>query len=111
MEISQKEIAPGTVLLTVAGKVMLGLDSEQIIDVVNGLLVEGKRKFVFDLAGVTRIDSTGIGRFIASYNRIAAAGGSMRMAAAARHLYQAFHISRLDTIFRFYPSVEEACKE
>ena len=99
------------VVFTVIGKVMLGAESEKIVDKVDDLLREGKRKIIFNLAGITRIDSTGIGRFIASYNRIAAAGGEMRMAAAAHYLFQAFHISRLDTVFRFYPSVEDATKE
>jgi len=43
-------------------------------------LAEGARKIIFDLSGVTVIDSTGIGRFIASFNKIMAAGGEMRMA-------------------------------
>src|SRR5690349_1083277 len=110
MEISHSEIAPETVVITVAGKVMLGTDSEQITDLVSNLVREGKRTFIFNIAGVTAIDSTGIGRFISSYNKIAAAGGQMRMAGAARTLFNAFHVSRLDTVFRFYPSVQEACE-
>jgi anti-sigma B factor antagonist len=110
MEITQNEIAPATVVVTVTGKIMWGAESEKLEDVVAGLLRDGKRTIIFDIAGVNRIDSTGIGRFIASYNKIAAAGGKMRMAGAASYLFQVFHISGLDSVFRFYPDVEEACK-
>ena len=110
MEISHKEIAPDTVVVTIAGKVMMGPESEQITTLVNDLLGERKRIIIFDIAGINKIDSTGIGRFISSYNQVAAAGGEIRMAGAPRFVFQAFHVCRLDTVFRFYPSVDEACE-
>jgi anti-anti-sigma factor len=110
MEISRRDAAPDMVVVTIAGKVMMGPESEQITTLVSDLLHEAKRVIVFDIADVTKIDSTGIGRFISSYNQVAAAGGQMRMAGAPRYIFQAFHICRLDTVFRFFPTVEEACK-
>jgi len=108
MEIHHNEIAPGTVAVTDACKVMTGAEREKIENLVEQLLREGKRIIIFDIAGVTTLDSTGIGRFIASFNKIAAAGGRMMMAAATGHVFQTFHVSMLDTVFPFYPSVEEA---
>lgn len=110
MELSHSEISPAMAVVTVTGKVMMGEESEQIVRLADQLLREGKRTIIFDIGGVTAIDSTGIGRFIWSYNKIAAAGGEMRMAGAAGHLLQTFHVSLLDTVFSFYPTVEEACK-
>ena len=34
----------------------------------------------------------------------------MRMAEAAGFVFQAFHVCRLDTVFRFFATVDEACK-
>jgi anti-anti-sigma factor len=110
LEISHNEVVPGTVVISLAGKLMLGPDGENIPDLVERFLREGKRTVVFDLAGLTVIDSTGIGRFIASYNKIAAAGGEMRMAGATGHLFHSFHVSLLDQVFPFFPSTEEALK-
>ena len=110
MEINHNEIAPDLVVITIAGKVMRGPESEQITTFVSDLLRQAKRKIVFNLAGVTKIDSTGIGRFIFSYNQIVAAGGEMRIAGARGFVFQAFHVCQLDTVFRFYPSVDEACQ-
>jgi anti-sigma B factor antagonist len=109
MEISYRQTAPDTVVVTIAGTVMMGSESEQITALVSDLLRAAHRVIVFDLGGVTKIDSTGIGRFIASYNQIAAAGGEMRMAGVAGFVFQAFHVCRLDTVFRFYATVDEAC--
>jgi anti-anti-sigma factor len=110
MEINRRDAAPDMVVVTIAGKVMMGPESEQITTLVSDLLLEAKRVIVFDITDVTKIDSTGIGRFISSYNQVASAGGEMRMAGAPRYIFQAFHICRLDTVFRFFPTVEEACK-
>jgi len=110
MEISHSEKAPGTAVVTLAGKVMMGPESERILHVVDELMRQGKRVIVFDVAGVTHIDSTGIGRFISSYHKIAAAGGELRMAAATGAVFHAFHVSLLDRVFRFYQDVDAACK-
>lgn len=110
MEISQRETGPGVMVVAVSGRVMTGPSSEPIVTTVEDLLRRGYRKIVFDLAGITTIDSTGIGRFIFSYNRIAAAGGEMRMAGAQGHVFEAFHVSLLDTVFQFFDTVEAATK-
>jgi anti-anti-sigma factor len=110
MQVSHHEIAPDLVVVTIAGPVMRGPESEQITILVSDLLRQAKRTMIFDLAGVTKVDSTGIGRFISSYHQIVAADGAMRMAGARGFVFQAFHVCRLDTVFRFYPSVDEACK-
>ena len=108
MEISHREIAPATVVIALAGKLMLGPEGDRIVSLVEEFLSHGKRRIVFDLSGVTVIDSTGIGRFISSFHKIAAAGGEMRMAGATGHVLQSFRVSLLDKVFRFYPSVEAA---
>jgi anti-anti-sigma factor len=108
MEISHSQIAPGTAVVKLSGKVMMGQESEQIVNLVEQLLSAGTKTIIFDMAGVSHIDSTGVGRFISSYNKAASAGGEVRMAAATGHLFQVFHVSLLDTVFRFFPTVEEA---
>jgi len=108
MEISHKEVGPGKAEVTLGGKIMLGMESEQIVNLVDELLKKGTRTIIFDLGGVTAIDSTGVGRFIWSYNKIAAAGGEMRMAGATGHVLQTFRVSLLDTVFSFYDTVQAA---
>lgn len=108
VEIAHREVAAGTVVITLAGKLMLGPEGDQIVTLVESQLAAGTRKFVFDLSGVTVIDSTGIGRFISSFNKIMAAGGNMRMAGASGHVMQSFRVSLLDKVFSFYPTLQQA---
>ncbi len=108
LAIGQKEVKPGVVVVTLTGRVMLGDESAEIETLVDGNVQQGRKHFVFDLAGVTHIDSTGIGRFISSLNKVRQAGGTLRMAAASGQLRDAFRVTRLDTVFNFYPDIETA---
>ena len=108
LEITQREIDPATAIIKLTGKVMMGADSEPIIHLVDGFLAEGKRLIIFDVSEVTRMDSTGVGRFIYSFNRITSAGGTMRVAGATGHIHDIFHVSLLDTVIPFFPTLEAA---
>jgi anti-sigma B factor antagonist len=110
MEIRHEQAGPGTAIVTLSGKLMLGSGTDRIVALVDQLLAQGTRNVVFDLAGVTVLDSTGVGQFIASFNKLMSAGGQMRMAGATGHILQTFRVSRLDKMFPFYPSAEEAAK-
>jgi anti-anti-sigma factor len=108
VEIAHREVAAQTVVITLTGKLMLGPEGDRIVSLVEQQLAAGTRKFIFDLSGVTVIDSTGIGRFISSFNKIMAAGGEMRMAGAGGHVMQSFKVSLLDKVFSFYPTLQQA---
>ncbi|HTT65394.1 MAG TPA: STAS domain-containing protein [Bryobacteraceae bacterium] len=108
LEINQKEVAPGMVAISLEGSVMRGPEGERIETVLNGLLAQGLRRVVFDMAGVKRIDSTGIGRFIYCLNKIQENGGRLWMAGAQGYVRECFRVTRLDTIFQFCGSVEDA---
>ncbi len=111
LAIQHRDVAPDAVAVSLAGKLMLGPEGEEIPAMVDEFLRQGKKIVIFDLSGLTTLDSTGIGRFIACFNKIVAAGGEMRMAGAGGHIFQSFHISLLDQVFPFYSSVEEAVRE
>jgi anti-sigma B factor antagonist len=108
MEMAYHEVASKTVVITLTGKLMLNPQGDRIVSTVEERLAEGVRRIIFDLSGVTAIDSTGIGRFIASFNKIMAAGGDMRMAGATGHVLHSFRISLLDKVFSFYPTLEQS---
>jgi len=97
-------------IITLRGKLMLGEEAGQIEALVPQLLASGHKNLVFDLSDLTHIDSTGIGRFIDTYSRLGQAGGQMRLAGATGAVRDSFRVTRLDTVFQFYPTVEAACQ-
>ncbi|MCU1338938.1 MAG: anti-sigma-factor antagonist [Bryobacterales bacterium] len=110
LSIEHKEIAPATRVISINGKLLLGAGCVELESLVPQLVAAGARNLVFDLSGVTRIDSTGIGRFIDTYGRLKKSGGQMRLAGATGGVMESFRLTRLDSIFSFYPTVEAACE-
>ena len=97
-----------TSVVVLRGKLMLGEDCRQLDAVIPELLSEGRTRLVFDLSEVTHIDSTGIGRFIDAYSRLMKVGGKMRLAGATGAVRDSFRVTRLDTVFAFFPTVDAA---
>jgi len=104
------DVPPSSTVITLKGKLLLGDESARLAALVPELIATGHKNLVFDLAGVTHIDSTGIGRFIDTYTRLAKIGGKMRLVGAKGPVRETFHVTRLDTVFSFYPTVEAACQ-
>jgi anti-anti-sigma factor len=111
LELEHHDIQTSTALITLTGRLLLGQESQKLAALVPDLIASGHKNFVFDLRGVTHIDSTGLGRFIDTYTRLAKIGGKMRLTGASGAVRDSFHVTRLDTVFSFYPSVEAACKD
>jgi anti-sigma B factor antagonist len=109
LAVEHQDVQGATSVITLRGKLMLGEECQQLETLVPQLLKNGRKNLVFDLSGVTHIDSTGIGRFIDTYSRLMTVGGQMRLAAASGAVRDSFRVTRLDTVFKFYPTVEEAC--
>jgi anti-anti-sigma factor len=103
-----RDLEPTTTLIVLSGKLLLGKECAQLEMLVPQLIASGHKNLVFDLGGVTHIDSTGIGRFIDTYTRLAKIGGKMRLAGATGAVRDSFRVTRLDTVFSFYPTVEAA---
>ena len=76
LEIDHKEARPGVVVVSMTGKLQLGPESQKLESLIPQLIAEGYKGFVFDLGGVSHIDSTGIGRCIYSFNKVAQARGT-----------------------------------
>ena len=108
LEINQKEVAPGMLAISLEGSVMRGPEGERIEAVLNDALDQGVRRIVFDMSGVKRIDSTGIGRFIYCLNKVQESGGRLWMAGAQGYVRECFRVTRLDTIFQFCATVDDA---
>jgi anti-anti-sigma factor len=110
LTINHQSLTDNVSVVSLSGRATLGSLSEQLVPVTERLLQEGRRIIILDLAGVTAIDSTGIGLVISTYNTVIGAQGQLRIAGAAGHLLDVFHASRLDTVFPLYATVEDAVR-
>jgi anti-anti-sigma factor len=72
------------------------------------LVEEGKTKILLNLAGVTHIDSTGLGELISSYVTVSNKGGQIKLVHLTERLKDIMTITKLSTVFDVYESEPDA---
>lgn len=108
LEIQTKHRPPDIVVLEIAGRISIGRDCQHLEWATQGLLRENEKKIVFDLSGVTHIDSTGIGIIVMSAGQVKEAGGELRISGAAGHVEQVLKMTSVDKLVTLHPSVNDA---
>ncbi|MFZ0803930.1 MAG: STAS domain-containing protein, partial [Terriglobales bacterium] len=86
LEIQIKQLSPDIVVLEIKGKITIGRDCQHLEWTTESLVKENKKKIIFDLTGVTHIDSTGIGIIVMSAGKVKEAGGQLRLAGVNSHV-------------------------
>ena len=90
---------PGSVhVVDLQGSLTIGAPVEEFMAVCNELLAAGARNLAVNLAGVPRIDSSGIGTLVRSHTTFLKAGGKCRLFAASGLVMQTLRMVRLDTV-------------
>jgi anti-sigma B factor antagonist len=98
LEIQTKDLPPDILVLEIKGRITLGRESKQLEWAVENLVGEGRKKVIFDLAGVTNVDSTGIGIIVMSSGKLKKAGGELRVAGATAHVEDVLKMTNIDQI-------------
>src|ERR1700690_3757399 len=97
LEIQTKNVDPDIVVLEMTGRITMGRDSKQLEWSTNNLVREQKKKIVFDLSGVSHIDSTGIGIIVMSAGQIQQAGGKLPVCAQG-HVEGVLKVRNVDKV-------------
>lgn len=108
LQIQSREIGGGITSLSLAGRICLGRDSQQVEWQVGDLIKADKKKVVFDMGGVTLMDSTGVGILATCYGRLKRAGGELRLAGVQGNVKDLLTMTNLDKVMPLYSSVEAA---
>ena len=82
------------------------LDERFIYD----LLQRAGEKLIVDLFGVSQIDSSGIQVLYAWFSAVRKAGGEIRFVGANARALHLCHVTRLDTLLNFCPSIHHAAE-
>jgi len=107
MEIQTKNLQPDIVVLEITGKITMGRDSKQLEWYTETLVKEKRKKVVFDLSGVTQIDSTGVGILVMSASQLKQAGGQLRVCAQG-HVEQVLKITNVDKVLELHTTMTAA---
>ena len=107
LEITQRE-TDGIYLLTLKGRLVLGLENNGLRTMIDNLLVSGATKIVVNLEHVNSVDSAGLGALIEIHRTTKAKGGRLVLAHLGPKLRQALEIARLLTLFETFATEADA---
>jgi anti-sigma B factor antagonist len=108
MPVETKQLESGVTVVAASGRLVLGKEVERLEAAVSGLLAQGARRFVFDLAALDYADSAGIGTLVSCLTQIKKSGGDMRVAGANQRVTRLFQLTGINQLMSLYPSVAEA---
>lgn len=103
-----KPFAPDIVVVAMTGRIVLGPECQQIEWLTSELLGRNERKIIFDLSGVSHMDSTGVGIIVVCSGRVKDGGGELRIAGAGGLVRQILSMTKVDRIVPLYSTMTEA---
>jgi len=110
-ELDVKERQAGDVtILDLRGEVRIGEGSIALRDAIRNIADTGKTKLLLNLAGVSYIDSSGIGELIANYTTVSRQGGQLKLLKLTDRVQNLLVITKLLTVFDAFDDEAEALK-
>ena len=107
LNINERQAGDVTVL-DMSGKITIGEGSVALRTAIRRVLEEGKRRILLNLAGVSYIDSSGIGELVSSYTAIGKDGGQLKLLNLTQKIQDLLTITKLLTVFDVYENEADA---
>jgi anti-sigma B factor antagonist len=101
LKITDRE-ADGVTVLGLAGRIVLGEESNALREAVKTQLAEGKKKVVLNMSDVTYIDSAGLGTLVASHHSARSQGASLKLSNLGSKFQEILQVTKLLTVFDTY---------
>lgn len=109
MALSAKVRRVGDVaVIDLDGRITLGESTGLLRDNFRELLAQGSKKIVLNLAGVTYVDSAGLGELVGVYTTAKNQGGGVKLLNLQKKLNDLMQVTKLHTVFETYDDEEKA---
>lgn len=108
MVFSKKQIQSGVVLLEITGSIRIGRNCQEIEQAVKEMIRLQQTWAIFDLSGVSFIDSSAIGTFVKCLGELKKLGGGLRLSGVKGMVAGALKLTQIDRVIEVYPTASEA---
>lgn len=85
-----------------AGRLTLGEGTNAVRDTVRDLVAGGNKKLVLNLAGITHMDSAGIGELVTGFTMAAASGGRLKLLGLTDKVRHLLELTKLISVFEVF---------
>jgi anti-sigma B factor antagonist len=100
----------GVTFLDLTGKITLGDGSVVLREGVRNEIALGKQRIVINLAGVSYIDSSGLGELISAFTAAKNRGITLKLLNLTKRIHELMQITKLYTVFDVFDDEGAAIK-
>ena len=97
-------------IVDLAGRITLGEGSGAVRSAIKELLMEGRKNILLNLAGVTYLDSAGLGELVGSYASVGNAGGQIKLLNTQGKVKDLLAVTKLYAVFATFSDEAEAVR-
>jgi anti-sigma B factor antagonist len=108
LTLEKRQLDNGVTVIELNGRVAVGEASRHIEPEVVRAINDGAKMVVIELAGVSYIDSTGVGIMAYCFGKAIRNGADLRIAGAQDNVLNVFKVTRLVSVVPFYPDLNSA---
>ena len=96
--------------LEMKGSIHAGAECARLEKELDEIIAARETRVIFDMAGVTHIDSAAIGTIVRCLTKLKRAGGKLRIATAQPMIIYSLKMTKLDTLIEMFPTVDQAAE-
>ena len=101
----------GITIFTLAGEIIDKNQATAMMEQITTLIAKGKNHIVLELSGLRYMNSSGLNVLVNILTKARNAGGDVTVCNLSKKVEELLVVTKLDTIFKILPSVEEAVKK
>lgn len=95
-------------ILDLAGRIVLNDGSATMREAIAKLRETGSTKIILNLAGVSFMDSSGLGELASAFSATNKVGGQLKLVNIPARIMDLLRITKLDTVLTSFPSEPDA---
>jgi anti-sigma B factor antagonist len=107
LTLANRSTADGIATVDLTGRIVFGEESSYLRESIKKIL-QSHTNIVLNLAGVSYIDSGGLGTLVSLYTSARNAGGAIKLANLTPRVDDVLQITKLVTVFEVFDSEEKA---
>lgn len=100
----------GVTIVDFAGRATLGGGTVTFSDAIRDLVTAGHMKLLLNLAGISYIDSSGLGELVSSLTIASKQGGSLKLLSPTKRVMELLKITHVDSLFQIFDDEEAAVR-
>lgn len=104
-----RDAGPVTVV-DLSGRITLGDGSALLRKTIRGLLQDGRKQILLNLADVDYIDSSGIGELVSGFTAVKNQSGELKLLQLTKKVRDLLQITKLYTVFDIYTDEDTAIR-